>query len=312
MTAYQQLIEQLWQNVALQRTSDGFEASNLRRSIIKAVEQLELPATPPENVYARLSPDNKIRIGYLSQCGKAGAEVCTELLNRSIVLAGNCCYREYILVGAAEIGSTIGLEYGRALYPEQQKIRPKHSKPSPKTAMPSGSYGFTVYRYENYFELEEVQFQPVLAQFDLQYDNVNERYIEFYSFPDENKAKSAHRKWQNFINGKKSTPPVKYGFEVETDSPEGIKVYGITPFNDSDKSTKTLTAAGVEREIRIFRTFAKALEQNRKTSELLTALTVQARQNSRKPLLEPLTACQKRGSANKSTVKDKSFGMEGK
>jgi hypothetical protein len=261
MTAYQKLIEQFQHNVPLKKLQDGFESSALRHSIINAVRQLDLPFEPPKEIYHKLNPEDKTRIGYLSQCSRAGGNACVELLKQNLAFKENCCYLEYTLAGAAEIGCEIGLEYGRVLYPELRKMRDmgvKLEKPLSEPAKTPGSYGFSVFIYKDYHDLEEIQFQPVLPQSELTYDGINERYIEFHSFPDSDQANAAHRKWHNYIHGKIQTPPVKYGFEIISDPVEGKKVYPVMPLDISARKLKD-----TERELHVYNTFAEALEQSR-------------------------------------------------
>ncbi len=261
MTAYQKLIGQFQRNVSLKKAQDGFESSTLRHSIIDVVSQLDLPAEPPAEIYSKLKPEDKIRIGYLSQCCQAGANACVELLRQNFAFKEKCCYHEYALAGAAEIGSEIGLEYGRALYPELQKMRDqgiKHKKLVAEPEKSAGSYGFSVFIYKDYYDLEDIQFQPVLPQTELTYDMTNERYIEFHSFPDRDQADAAHRKWQNYIQGKASTPPVKYGFEIISDPIEGTKIYPVMSVDISVQESSR-----PDREFRVFATFNEAIEQNR-------------------------------------------------
>ncbi len=313
MSAHQKIIEQLQRNISFKRRQDGFESSDLRLSIISAVRQLELPAEPPSDIYTKLKQEDKIRIGYLSRCSRAGTNACTELLKQNFLLNENCCYLEYALAGAAEIGSGIGLEYGRALYPELRKMRDMGINPEKTLNEPAkspGSYGFSVFIYKDYHDLEEVQFHPILPQSELTYDSTNERYVEFHSFPDSDQANAAHRKWYNFVQGKKQTPPVKYGFEIISDPVEGKKVYPIMPL---DISTRQLSGDG--RELRVFNTFDEALNQNRLANN--TPEKPFTRGHSKKKGKEhrrrqsPVTR-EKSKQSSKKKSHAKSFGFSGK
>ncbi len=313
MTAHQKLIEQFQHNVPLKKMQDGFESSVLRHSIINTVRSLDLPSEPPKEIYHKLKLEDKIRIGYLSQCSRAGANACVELLKQNLAFEGKCCYLEYALAGAAEIGCEIGLEYGRALYPELRKMRDmgvKLEKPLSEPAKSPGSYGFSVFIYKDYHDLEDVQFQPVLPQSELTYDSVNERYIEFHSFLDSDQADAAHRKWHNYIHGKTQMPPVKYGFEIISDPVEGKKIYPVMPLDVSARKFKD-----ADRELHVFNTFAEALEQSRgaNTPEKPPAKETQNHsKQKRKERRHQPTIREKSEQTLKKKSNAKSFGFSGK
>lgn len=220
-TDFQKIVEQHYRRIPLKRMEDGFESGELRHSVIDTVSGVTLPKGPPDGMYKYLTDEEKIKVGYLLECGRAGAKTCMELLKQNFREYGDSCYFEYLLAGASEMGYAIGSEYGRSFYPELLEMRQKGIEPAlPKppvieTAVPNKCFGFTVHRYESSYEISKIQPAQRPPKFSISYDDVNERCIEEYSFPSKRLAKNFRRKWNRFIFEKVSNPPVKYGFTIE-------------------------------------------------------------------------------------------------
>ncbi len=265
MTKFKQMIETARRNIADYKLYDGFDSAYVRRLIIDKIGDVKLPEKSLPGTYKELGEEEKIKISYLVKCAALGSDVCTELLKKSFT-AEKGCYHEFMLAGAAMIGSEIGMEYGRTLYPELRNMRElgiTHEISANEPEIQIGSYGFTVHHYETSYELGAAKLLPHPPQFEIFYDDVNERHIEQYSFSSWEQADMAHRKWELFIDGK-DPAPVKYGFEVINDPQEGRIVDAIIPFSEGMVGEKSICDNGLEKEIKIFETLEKALEANRK------------------------------------------------
>lgn len=228
----QEIIVQHQRNIYRKRSRDGFESGDLRSSIIAAVSELNLPKEPPPGMYKNLTDKEKIKVFYLLECGRIGARLCRDYLNRNFRQSGECCYQEIILAGASEIGNDMAVEYGRSFYPERLKMHEQGIEPEPpkppviETPAQDTCFGFTVHTYDSYFDISKFSSMPP-SGFLIDYDEVNERYIETYSFRNKQHAQNARRKWILFINERIQEPPVKYGFEVD-----GENISSVIPLDN--------------------------------------------------------------------------------
>lgn len=267
MTDFLETVENMRRDISYRISDDKFNSYRIRQVIIDKIAGVRLPATPVSEIHDKLSGDEKIKIDYLSRCAALGAGICMDLLKKSFS-AKFCCYHQYILAGAAHIGREIGVEYAQILYPELRNMRAlgiAHEIPVCEPEITIESYGFTVHRYDDLsFELGNTRPLPHPPQFELFYDDVNERYIEQYSFPDWEQADHARNTWECFINGKEARPPVRYGFDIIDDPAAEKTVHAVIPLNKDASDSIDVTSDGRQREFKVYNTLEEALRHNRK------------------------------------------------
>ena len=267
-----EIIENIRRDIPRRINDDKFSSWQLRQMIIDKIAGVKLSETSTLEFYDKLSIDEKIKIDYLSRCAALGADICKDLLKKSFT-GQSCCYHEYMLIGAFHIGQEIGMEYAQILYPELRSMRElgiAHEVPDHEPEIIIESYGFTVHRYDDHsFEISNAKPLPNPPQFELFYDDINERHIEQYSFPDWEQADNARNTWERFISGKEPSPPVKYGFEIIDDPVTGKTVHAVIPLNEDASDSMDVSVDGRQKKLKVFKTLEKALQHNRKALDVI-------------------------------------------
>lgn len=268
MKRYQDTCEQLRQQIPIKARRDEFNSEVLRHEILESIKYIVLPEDVMADVFDKLGREEKIKISYLSQCGSAGNSIACELLKKHFNMPPNCCYHHYMLKGAREIGNAIGMEYGRELYPIRRYMRDKGIAGPTTEKSKIESFGFFVHNYRDSCDLTDVCLYPEPPRSDLFYDEINERYIETYLFPDYEQADTAHRQWREFLGGKSKESPMKYGFVSVTAPNCATEVDFVSLMEKSVQSSTVISAAGVERKTDVFTNLYEALAQYQEANKV--------------------------------------------
>ncbi len=269
MERYKETLQALSEQTKRCSTIDGFQSEELRNLILHNVQKIILHPKP-QGVPSRFLPMNateQIRSEYFREAQNTGWEIAGKYAANLIREDTPDYLRELILAGAETIGSRIGRGYAAEIYPELRRLQIAGIAPktiSEKTPVPRMNFFFTITDYGNCLEFSEVAPTREKPGSEIVYDEINDRHVETFVFPNVDDADDALAAWERHNHDQHFLPPVQYMLTVEKETPDSApEISSIVHVPRGEKSDFLRLENGTVVERFVMPTLAEAEKKHR-------------------------------------------------